>query len=126
MIVDASLGSYRFAETDFSRAADPFRSLSDLIALGFLLVETANALHKRSRAGRLAAEKCIKNIDLLRRSIFELVPDAELLSRAVALALAKNHPVYDCLSRPGRGAGRNPRDRRPESGSTSAGSRHRC
>ena len=97
MIIDASVASHWFADTEFSKAADPFRSSSSLIAPGFLLVETANVLYKQSRAGRIAALHCSERIEVLRESMAELVPDAELLPRAINLAIANNHPVYDCL-----------------------------
>ena len=97
MIIDASVATHWFADTEFSEAADPFRSLSNLIAPGFLLVETANVLYKQSRAGRIDADRCGESVEVLRESMAELVSDLELLPQAINLAIANNHPVYDCL-----------------------------
>jgi predicted nucleic acid-binding protein len=97
MIIDASVASHWFADTEFSKAADPFRSSSSLIAPGFLLVETANVLYKQSRAGRIDAGHCGESVEVLRESMAELVPDVQLLPQAIDLAIANNHPVYDCL-----------------------------
>ncbi len=97
MIIDASVASHWFADTEFSKAADPFRSSSSLIAPGFLLVETANVLYKQSRAGTIDAGRCRESVEVLRESMAELVPDVQLLPQAIDLAIANNHPVYDCL-----------------------------
>lgn len=97
MIVDASVASHWFADTEFSHAADKFREFSNLIAPTFLLVETANVLYKRARAGEIRPERCAESIDVLKAAMAELVPDAEVLPQAVELALQRQHPVYDCL-----------------------------
>ncbi|NGN40080.1 type II toxin-antitoxin system VapC family toxin [Mesorhizobium sp. CGMCC 1.15528] len=97
MIIDASVASHWFVDTEFSKAADPFRALPGLVAPTFLLVETAHVLYKRARAGEIAPEKCGESIELLRDSMSELISDAELLPHALALALKIQHPVYDCL-----------------------------
>jgi predicted nucleic acid-binding protein len=97
MIIDASVASHWFANTEFSKAAGPFRWLSDLVAPGFLLVETGNVLYKQSRAGNIAPDKCAESIGILRESMLELIPDANLLAKAIELALERRHPVYDCL-----------------------------
>jgi predicted nucleic acid-binding protein len=97
MIIDASVASHWFADTEFSRAADPFRWLEDLAAPEFLLVETANVLYKRARKGDIAPDKCIESIEILRNSIAELVTDVGLLAKAIEMALEWRHPVYDCL-----------------------------
>ncbi len=97
MIVDASVASHWFVDTEFSTAADPFRALPGLIAPTFLLVETANVFCKRARSGELPAESCLESIAILQLSMTELVSDADLLPQALALALRMRHSVYDCL-----------------------------
>ena len=97
MIIDASVTSHWFVDTEFSTAADPFRALPGLIAPTFLLVETANVLCKRARGGELPPERCVECIEILQLSMTELVSDAELLPQALALALRLHLPVYDCL-----------------------------
>jgi predicted nucleic acid-binding protein len=97
MIVDASVASHWFADTEFSRAADPFRWFENLAAPEFLLLETANVLYKCARKGDIAAEKCVESIEILRKSMAELIADASLLDKAITMALEQQHPVYDCL-----------------------------
>ncbi|MEP9374179.1 type II toxin-antitoxin system VapC family toxin [Mesorhizobium sp. KR1-2] len=97
MIIDASVASHWFVDTEFSAAADPFRALPGLIAPTFLLVETANVLCKRARGGELPAERCLESIDVLQVSLTELVSDVGLLPQAMTLALRIRHSVYDCL-----------------------------
>lgn len=97
MIIDASVASHWFADTEFSRAADPFRWLENLAAPEFLLIETANVLYKRARKGDIAPGKCALSIEILRNSMAELIADASLLAHAIELALKWQHPVYDCL-----------------------------
>lgn len=96
MIIDASVASHWFVETEFSRAARPLANLPDLIGPSFLLVETANVLYKRSRRGEIAAEQCFDSIEAL-KEVIAFVPDAELLPHALRLALEQSSPVYDCL-----------------------------
>ena len=97
MIIDASVASHWFVQTEFSEAAGAFRTSDELIAPGFLLIETANVLYKRSRKGEIPAASCLKSIAALRRSLSALISDEELLPRALAIALDTLTPVYDCL-----------------------------
>jgi predicted nucleic acid-binding protein len=97
MIIDASVASHWFVDTEFSSAADPYRALPGLAAPMFLLVETANVLCKRARVGQIPAERCVEGIDVLRASMAELVSDVELLPPAMTLALKMRHSIYDCL-----------------------------
>jgi predicted nucleic acid-binding protein len=97
MIIDASVASHWFVQTEFSEAANAFRTSDQLIAPGFLLIETANVLYKRSRKGEIPPESCLKSIAALRRSLSALISDEELLPRAMAIALDTLTPIYDCL-----------------------------
>ena len=97
MIIDASVASHWFVQTEFSEAANAFRTSDQLIAPGFLLIETANVLYKRSRKGEILAESCIKSIVALRLSLSALISDEDLLPRAMTIALDTLTPIYDCL-----------------------------
>jgi predicted nucleic acid-binding protein len=97
MIIDASVASHWFVETEFSEAASKFRWQGDLIGPGFLLVETANVLYKRSRRGEINLEDCSDSLNVLRFSMSELISDHELLPRATAIAFDTLTPVYDSL-----------------------------
>jgi predicted nucleic acid-binding protein len=97
MIVDTSVASHWFVDTEFTAAAVPYRNRSDLSAPEFLTLETANVLYKRSRRGEIEPHRCADSIDLLRAIITDWVPDDTLVRMAVNIAVERLHPVYDCL-----------------------------
>lgn len=97
MIIDASVASHWFVNTEFSRSAAPYRNRRDLSAPGFLLLETANVLYKRSRRGEIEPGQCADSIDLLRGIIGNWIADELLVRTATGLAVERLHPVYDCL-----------------------------
>jgi predicted nucleic acid-binding protein len=97
MILDANVVAHWFSPSEFSGSVRRFRGRPDLIAPGVLLVETANVLYKNARGGKIAPAVCAQSIRLLEKALAELVPDKVLLPAAIELALANNHPVYDCL-----------------------------
>jgi predicted nucleic acid-binding protein len=72
-------------------------SASDLLAPQLFAVETANALWKYHRAGRLDGEAMRRrHVEVL--SLVSLwIPDTTLFPEALALADRLDHPVYDCL-----------------------------
>ena len=97
MIVDANIVVHWFAVTEFSPAVVHLRDRSDLAAPGIILVEAANVLYKNSRRGTIDPRHCGRSVRLLEYLLVDLVHDGYLLPLAVDLALAHNHPVYDCL-----------------------------
>ena len=63
----------------------------------FLLVEFANTVWKKARRGEIADPlHYLGEIPELREAI-DLRPSADLVDRAARLAVAMDHPVYDCL-----------------------------
>jgi len=97
MIVDASVASHWFVDTEFTATAVPYRDRQDLSAPQFLTLETANVLYTRSRRREIEPHRCADSIDLLRAIITDWVPDDTLLRTAVNIAVERLHPVYDCL-----------------------------
>ena len=97
MIVDANIVVHWFAVTEFSSAVAPLRNRNDLAAPAIILVEAANVLYKNSRRGTLDPRRCGRSVRLLEYLFVDLVRDGNLLPLALDLALANNHPVYDCL-----------------------------
>lgn len=96
MIVDANLVIYWFCPSEFEGSVARFYGRPDLLAPSILLVETANALYKNARGGLIRPELCTSSITLIEKTI-QFVPDRDLLSIAIDVALSKLHPVYDCL-----------------------------
>jgi predicted nucleic acid-binding protein len=97
MIIDASVASHWFVDTEFSLSAAPYRDRPDLSAPGFLLLETANVLYKRSRRKEIEPARCADCIDLLRATIRNWTSDGLLVRMATGIAVERLHPVYDCL-----------------------------
>jgi predicted nucleic acid-binding protein len=97
MIVDANIAVHWFVATEFSAAVSRFQSRTDLAAPGFILVEAANVLYKHSRGGKIDPRHCDRSVRLLEYLLKDVVPNEYLLPPAIALALANQHPVYDCL-----------------------------
>lgn len=97
MIVDTNVAVHWFVATEFSPAAGRFRDRSDLAAPSFILVEAANTLYKYSRKGTIDPRHCARSVLLLEHQLRDIVPNELLLPEAIRLALANQHPVYDCL-----------------------------
>src|SRR5688500_13824717 len=97
MIVDANIVVHWFAVTELSSVVIHFRDRKDLAAPAIILVEAANVLFKNSRRGAIDPRHCGRSVRLLEYLLVDLVPNEHLLPLAIDLALAHQHPVYDCL-----------------------------
>jgi predicted nucleic acid-binding protein len=97
MIVDTNIAVHWFVATEFSSAAGRFRDRTDLAAPSLILVEAANTLYKYSRRGKIDPRHCARSVLLLEYQLRDVVPNEQLLPEAIRLALANQHPVYDCL-----------------------------
>ncbi len=69
----------------------------DLCAPDLLIVECANILWKKHWLGELTTREASIAARLLERAEADLIPMRRLLDRALALAIALNHPAYDCV-----------------------------
>ncbi|MBB4153498.1 putative nucleic acid-binding protein [Sphingomonas jinjuensis] len=100
-IVDASVAFKWFVPEDGSDLALAILDGPErLVAPDIILSEVANALWVRLRKLELdgAPSTVVRDaVASLKRMLDEKVPAPELLPRAVELAFALNHPVYDCL-----------------------------
>jgi predicted nucleic acid-binding protein len=68
-----------------------------LVAPDLLVPECANILWKKVRRGELSKAEAILAARLLQRAEVELEPMRGLLEPATKLAIALDHPAYDCL-----------------------------
>lgn len=97
-VIDASVALKWFLpEPDSDKADELIRADVDLIAPGLISIELANAVWKHSRIGSADAaiweDVAARMPDLL--TIHS--SDGPLLQAAIRLAVAYDHPFYDCL-----------------------------
>ena len=67
-----------------------------LFAPDLLVAECANVLWKKTRRNELSVEEARLAARLLQRADVELTPMRPLLESATMLAIALDHPAYDC------------------------------
>ena len=98
LIIDASVALKWFVEEDGTAQAATMLSGSEwLIAPDLILAEVGNAAWKAVRTGTMLPEQFDHAAARLPVAFDELVPLAGLSRRAAAIALALDHPVYDCF-----------------------------
>ena len=97
IVIDASVAvKWVLRETD-SNEADALLDDNDLIAPALWLAEAANALWRNVRVGQItSAQASARSAELLRAPVATL-PIEPHVERALALAIALDHPIYDCL-----------------------------
>jgi predicted nucleic acid-binding protein len=67
-----------------------------LFAPDLLIAECANVLWKKVRRNELTTREALLAARLLQRADIELAPMRALLEPATRLAIALDHPAYDC------------------------------
>nr|WP_209842069.1 type II toxin-antitoxin system VapC family toxin [Rubellimicrobium aerolatum] len=97
MVVDASVALKWLVEEPGSEAALALQH-QDLAAPALLRIETANVLRTLVARGAAEAAQARDLLGLLQIAPVTIIdPDDALETRALALALDLNHPVYDCV-----------------------------
>ncbi len=97
LVIDASIAVKWVVEEDGTPQALALRKRAKLIAPELLVAECANILRKKVQRDELAAEEAFLAARLLQGSEIELLPTQSLLESAVRIAIALDHPAYDCL-----------------------------
>ncbi|NQV81812.1 MAG: type II toxin-antitoxin system VapC family toxin [Alphaproteobacteria bacterium] len=69
----------------------------NLYAPDLLVSECANVLWKKVRRGELHPDEAHAAAQLLERADLHLEPSRRLMRRTTELAIALDHPAYDCL-----------------------------
>jgi predicted nucleic acid-binding protein len=96
LVVDASVAlKWVLAEPDSELAQQIVRS--SLLAPDLLLLECGNAIWRHVRTGEVDPAEVPELWALLRAMPVEIVVSGDLVERALGLAVALNHPIYDCL-----------------------------
>lgn len=96
-VIDASVACKWYldeAESDKARALAERDGL--LIAPDLILPEVGNVLWQRQRKGEIAPDHIAAIVAHL-PGILVIVPSKDLLARALEMARALDHPIYDCF-----------------------------
>jgi predicted nucleic acid-binding protein len=95
IVIDASVAlKWIVAEVDTDVA---LALRSERVSAPDLLAECANALWKKVRRKELSTQEASLAARLLQRADIELEPMRDLIEPATRLAVALDHPAYDCL-----------------------------
>ena len=96
-VVDASVALKWVVPEAGSADADALRRADQLLAPDLIVTEWANALWKKVGRGEIALDDALLAARVLQQAQIELRPMRGLLRPATELALALNHPTYDCF-----------------------------
>lgn len=97
-VVDASVViKWYVDEVRHPQARALLTGADDLTAPDFVLVEVANIVWKKVQRGEMDAVMAAEFLRAAPEKLGRLSPTRPLLARALELALALDHPVYDCL-----------------------------
>ena len=95
LVVDASVVIKWVVDEEGTAAALALRH-AHLVAPDLIVAECANILWKKVRRREMSDEEAQVAGRLLARSDLDLVPMRRLLEPTIRLAVALDHPAYDC------------------------------
>jgi predicted nucleic acid-binding protein len=96
-VIDASIAIKWVIEEEGTAGALLLLKSARLIAPDLLVAECANILWKKVQRRELSAAEARMAARLLQAADIELVQSRSLLEASVDLAVALEHPAYDCL-----------------------------
>ncbi|MDX2145353.1 MAG: type II toxin-antitoxin system VapC family toxin [Rhodospirillaceae bacterium] len=96
LVVDASVVIKWVIDEDGTADALGLRK-HKLYAPDLIVAECANVLWKKARRKELSHQEALLAAELIERADLELQPTRRLLAKATKLALALDHPAYDCI-----------------------------
>jgi predicted nucleic acid-binding protein len=98
LVVDASVVVKWYSEeADTPQAMRLMRSDAELVAPDLIYAEVLNSLWSKSRRGLFDSNRIASISNSIEGSFVEIVALGLLAEDAAALALALDHPIYDCL-----------------------------
>jgi predicted nucleic acid-binding protein len=97
LVIDASIAVKWVVEEEGTAEAMALRHKSKLIAPDLLVAECANILWKKVQRTELNSEEAQLAARLLQGADIELLPMRPLLDITTTLAIALDHPAYDCV-----------------------------
>jgi predicted nucleic acid-binding protein len=95
LVIDASVAIKWVIEEDGTQEALALQR-HRLFAPDLLVAECANILWKKARRSEMTAQEALLAARLLQRADIELAPMRALFETATNLAIALDHPAYDC------------------------------
>lgn len=97
-VIDASVAAKWFVREEFhDQAVHLLVHRERLTAPDLIITEVANIAWKKCIKGEITKIHARTMATATRNFIPKLHPSAEMTERALNIALALNHPVYDCL-----------------------------
>lgn len=97
IVVDASVAiKVALHEPDSPIAVAALRA-QPWSAPDLILSECANIIWKRCRMGDITPEQAMQAVELIETMNLYVEPGRRLIERAVQLAIALEHPAYDCF-----------------------------
>lgn len=97
LVVDASVAIKWVVAEDGHETALALPEDAELLAPDFVLVEAASIMWKKARRKQLSLEQAIEGLSFIKDAFALLVPQLDLIDRAVQLSFELDHSVYDCL-----------------------------
>ncbi|HYD71414.1 type II toxin-antitoxin system VapC family toxin [Azospirillum sp.] len=98
LVIDSSVAvKWFFPEPQADQARALLRAGMPLVAPDLVIAEASNVAWKKVRMGQATAMQALDLARGLRAMLEEIVPGEVLSARAVEIALALNHPVYDAF-----------------------------
>ena len=97
LVIDASVAAKWVLDEPYSARALALRDEGDLIAPSLIAAEVGNALWKAMRRDGIARENALDAIQAILLAFDALIPIEDLRQRALELAIALDHSVYDCI-----------------------------
>lgn len=97
LVIDASVAVKWVVTEEGSQQALSLMSANSLLAPDLIIAECANILWKKVRRSELTADEALMAGRILQRMDVELHPMRALMEEATKLAIALDHPAYDCL-----------------------------
>ncbi|MFG1350535.1 type II toxin-antitoxin system VapC family toxin [Xanthobacter autotrophicus] len=98
VVVDASVAvKWLVKEEDVESALRLLEGADDIRAPQIVFGEVANALWKKARKGDITSGTALDAIGFLPGFIGNVFATGDLMTEALRMACAFDHPVYDCL-----------------------------
>ena len=97
LVVDSSVAIKWFVSEPDSEEADGLRQGFELVAPDLLVSECVNAFWKKSRRGEMTADDVLASSLGLAQAGVAYMGAGDLALSAAAMAMAFDHPAYDCF-----------------------------
>jgi predicted nucleic acid-binding protein len=97
VVIDASVAVKWFLQEAGTAEAAALQRSQQLIAPDLIVAEVLNSVWRNARIGKVSSAAVTNTAAQLPSLFSALIPSADLLARAATIALALDHPAYDCF-----------------------------